>query len=115
MFVIFQVDLHSWIVIHTNKDTICATEFAQKFIDFAAKMGMLVQKPILLGLRDDRTETYLRALRENIHDKLQLVVLIFPTARDDRYSAVKKLCCVERPIASQVYLLYIKVPIKFAT
>ena len=27
---------------------------------------------------------------------------MFPTSRDDRYSAVKKLCCIERPVPSQV-------------
>jgi len=30
------------------------------------------------------------------------VVAIMPTPRDDRYSAVKKLCCVEKPVPSQV-------------
>ena len=33
--------------------------------------------------------------------RLQLVVCVFPTSRDDRYSAVKKLCCCERPVPSQ--------------
>lgn len=32
----------------------------------------------------------------------QIVVAVFPTARDDRYSAVKKVCCVEKPVPSQV-------------
>ena len=27
---------------------------------------------------------------------------MFPTSRDDRYSAVKKLCLIERPVPSQV-------------
>ena len=31
-----------------------------------------------------------------------MVVAIFPTKRDDRYNAVKKLCCVETPVPSQV-------------
>ena len=59
---------------------------------------------------NDRTESYLRALRELINPRLQIVVVVFPTSRDDRYSAVKKLCCIESPIPSQVsttsYKLY---------
>lgn len=51
---------------------------------------------------NDRTESYLRALRELINPRLQMVVVVFPTSRDDRYSAVKKLCCIESPIPSQV-------------
>jgi aubergine-like protein len=35
----------------------------------------------------------------------QLVVIIFPTRRDDRYNAVKKLCCVESPVPSQVIIV----------
>lgn len=34
--------------------------------------------------------------------QVQLVVTIFPTSRDDRYNAIKKLCCVECPVPSQV-------------
>jgi len=34
--------------------------------------------------------------------QLQLVVTICPTSRDDRYSAIKKTCCVDHPIPSQV-------------
>ena len=52
---------------------------------------------------NDRTETYLRGIRENLTPEVQMVVIIFPTSRDDRYSAVKKLCCVESPVPSQVH------------
>lgn len=59
----------------------------------------------MLELRDDRTESYLRFIREHLNPQTQMVVVIFPTSRDDRYSAVKKLCCVESPVPSQVTLL----------
>ena len=52
-------------------------------------------------LLDDRTDTYLRAIRDVLTPRLQLVVCVFPTQRDDRYSAVKKLCCCDRPVPSQ--------------
>ena len=58
--------------------------------------------PIVLEARDDRTETYLRTIREHLNPNIQMVVIIFPTSRDDRYAAVKKLCCVECPVPSQV-------------
>ena len=35
-------------------------------------------------------------------EQTQLVVTIMPTQRDDRYNAIKKLCYVEQPVASQV-------------
>ena len=56
----------------------------------------------VLEVPNDRTETYLQAIRSEIGPKLQMVVTIFPTSRDDRYSAIKKLCCIDSPVPSQV-------------
>ena len=61
-----------------------------------------VRAPRIIELQADKTELYIRAVRENINPSLQLVVAIFPTQRDDRYSSLKKLCCVECPVPSQV-------------
>ena len=63
-------------------------------------------------LQNDRTETYLRTIRERLTPQVQMVVVIFPTSRDDRYSAVKKLCCVESPVPSQVMLYRLRTLIK---
>lgn len=59
----------------------------------------------MVDLANDRTDTYLHAIKQEVNPKLQLVVAIFPTSRDDRYSAFKKLCCIESPIPSQVTVL----------
>ena len=56
----------------------------------------------MVKLGDDRTESYLKELRNLINPSVQLVLMVFPQAKSDRYSAVKKLCCVEMPVASQV-------------
>lgn len=58
--------------------------------------------PKILELTNDRTDTYLQAIKQEINPQLQLIVAIFPTSRDDRYSAFKKFCCIESPIPSQV-------------
>ena len=53
-------------------------------------------------LENDRTDTYLAAIRSNIVSDVQLMVTIVPQQRADRYAAIKKLCYVESPVASQV-------------
>ncbi|KAM8716535.1 hypothetical protein ACLKA7_003416 [Drosophila subpalustris] len=53
-------------------------------------------------LYEDRVDSYVDALRRNICGQTQIVVCICPTSRDDRYSAIKKICCSEIPVASQV-------------
>ena len=60
--------------------------------------------PQVFKLQSDRTEEYIRVIRENCSENTQLVMMIMPTSRDDRYNSVKKLLCCERPCPSQVSL-----------
>ncbi len=65
-------------------------------------MGITIASPKTLPLPNDRTETYLKAMREIIDPSVQLILSVFPQMKSDRYSAIKKLCYVEMPVASQV-------------
>ncbi|PNF28066.1 Piwi-like protein Ago3 [Cryptotermes secundus] len=100
--VLTAVDLRTWMIIHAPRDARFANEFAGMMQKVGPQMGISVSDARIARLHDDRTDSYLRMLRENINPVLQVVVIIFPTCRDDRYAAVKKLCCAEMPIASQV-------------
>ena len=96
------VDLKKWAVLFVNKNQDVATSFTTLMNKLAPKMGMKVAAPDMKVLPNDRTETYLKCLRETIKPDVQIVVLIMPTPRDDRYSAVKMLCNTELPVPSQV-------------
>lgn len=65
-------------------------------------MGIKVSHPQFVCLQSDKPEAYSMALKSVISGPVQIVVCISPTARDDRYTAIKKTCCVENPIPSQV-------------
>jgi aubergine-like protein len=52
-------------------------------------------------LRDSRTDSYIRSIKDSINPQLQLVIVILPQQKKDLYDAVKKLCCVDSPIPSQ--------------
>ncbi len=65
-------------------------------------MGIQIATPAAVPLPNDRAETYLAAIRRLVDPELQLVLTVFPQVRADRYAAVKKLCYVEAPVASQV-------------
>lgn len=96
------IPINNWLLIHTRNDM----RYAKNFIDCLERnsrpMGIEVNKPIVQILDNDRTETYVNCLRKHIAAKTQIVVLICPTARDDRYAAIKKICCAEIPVPSQV-------------
>ena len=42
----------------------------------------------VVEVNNDRTDTYLHAIRSHIVPSLQLVVIVFPTSREDRSVSV---------------------------
>lgn len=102
--VLKAVTINNWIMVFTQRDNLKAQNFVEKFIEVSSKVGMKVRPPKLIAIRDDRSDTFKQAIASSINEQMQLVVCLFPTARDDRYNAVKKLCCIEMPIPSQVIL-----------
>jgi aubergine-like protein len=56
-------------------------------------------------LPNDRAETFITQMKKVVDPGVQLLMTVFPQLRGDRYSAVKKLCCIDNPIASQCILL----------
>ncbi|ESO84641.1 hypothetical protein LOTGIDRAFT_168499 [Lottia gigantea] len=53
-------------------------------------------------LQNDRNETFLETLRKNLTERIQMVLIVVPNNKKDRYDAIKKFCCVEHPVPSQV-------------
>lgn len=101
--VLFEViDLNNWILMYTKQDAKAKDEFLAQVSRCAGPMGLKWNKPVQYALPNDRNDTYTNALRTQLHSDIQMVVLICPTSRDDRYAAIKKICCSENPVASQV-------------
>lgn len=101
--ILFEVvDLKNWILMFTRQDIKYKEEFLNNVNRCATGMGLHWNRPIEHMLPDDRTETYANELRKTLRPDIQMAVFICPTSRDDRYATIKKICCSERPVASQV-------------
>lgn len=101
--VLFEViDLNNWILMYTNQDFRAKEEFLTNLVKCESGMGLKWQKPIEYRLPDDRNDSYTKALRECLKPDTQMAVFICPTSRDDRYAIIKKICCSDQPIPSQV-------------
>ncbi|KAH8379868.1 hypothetical protein KR009_007745 [Drosophila setifemur] len=96
------VHLNKWIVIHLRNDLRAANNLLENVKLCCKSLGMSVSKPTMISLDNDRIDAYIQALRRNITKEVQIVVCICHNSRDDRYSAIKKICCSEIPIPSQV-------------
>ncbi|XP_013104346.2 protein argonaute-3 [Stomoxys calcitrans] len=96
------VNLHNWILMHCKNDSKTAQSFLDHVDKCSRSLGMKVQKPKLVVLNSDRVDAFVNALREHIKQETQIIVCISPTNREDRYNAIKKICCAEMPVPSQV-------------
>lgn len=96
------IPLHNWLLIHVKNVQRAASNFMDCMERNSRPMGISANKPKVIVLDNDRTETYAQTLRQALNVDTQIVVCICPTARDDRYNTIKKICCAESPIPSQV-------------
>ncbi|KMZ01324.1 protein argonaute-3 [Drosophila simulans] len=96
------VHLSKWIIIHLRNDTKAATNLLDNMKQACKSLGMNISNPTMISLDRDRIDAYIQALRRNITINDQIVVCICHNSRDDRYAAIKKICCSEIPIPSQV-------------
>lgn len=99
---ISSVHMSNWVLLYTARDNNIANDFKQTLQRVCGPMGMNVADPHMCRLNNDSAQTYSMTLKEQIQRDTQIVVCIVPNNRKDRYDAIKKLCCVERPVPSQV-------------
>lgn len=65
--VITAVDLRNWIVLYTKRDSGKVQEYINMMSKVCPQMGIQCSPPTRFELRDDRTETFVRSLRDNIN------------------------------------------------
>ena len=70
--VISAVALRSWVVFYTKRDQTRANDYIGNMMKVCPQMGIDAQAPTRFELRDDRTETFIRALRENINPRVSM-------------------------------------------
>ncbi|XP_050410260.1 piwi-like protein 1 [Patella vulgata] len=96
------VDLNNWIVMSTRRDSGAAQDLVQTLNRVGGPMGMRIQSPRMYELQNDRNETFLSTIKQNLTKDTQLVLAVVPNNKKDRYDAIKKCTCIEHPVPSQV-------------
>lgn len=97
--------MKNWIIVFPCKESKTIKDFVDMLKKCSPQFGMRIETPQFVSLNDDKSETYLNKLRRHINQSVQLVIIVLLAARADKYSAVKKLCCIECPVPSQVVLM----------
>ncbi|XP_006904442.1 piwi-like protein 2 isoform X1 [Pteropus alecto] len=101
---ILTVPMHFWALFYPKRAMDQARELVNMLEKIAGPIGMRLSPPAWVELKDDRIETYVRTIQSmlGVEGKIQMVVCIIMGTRDDLYGAIKKLCCVQAPVPSQV-------------
>ncbi|XP_068130792.1 piwi-like protein 2 [Hyperolius riggenbachi] len=101
---ISSVPLQYWVVVYPKRAFAQAKELTGVFEKIAGPIGMRVNPPNTIELKDDRIESYAKSIKSLIEGeaRVQLLLIIVSGSRDDLYGAIKKLCCVQTPVPSQV-------------
>ncbi|XP_074143603.1 piwi-like protein 2 isoform X2 [Sminthopsis crassicaudata] len=101
---ILTVPMHFWALFYPKRAVDQARELVSMLEKIAGPIGMQMSPPAWIELKDDRIETYIRTIKSmlGVEGKVQMVVCIITGTRDDLYGAIKKLCCVQSPVPSQV-------------
>ncbi|NWX69186.1 PIWL2 protein, partial [Alca torda] len=101
---ISAIAMNYWLLIYPKRLQDLAKDLVAAMESVCGPIGMHVSRPALVELKDDRIETYAKTIRSVLgsEDKVQLLLCIISSSREDLYGAIKKLCCVQSPVPSQV-------------
>lgn len=98
------VHMENWMIVFPNKAQANARELSECLSRVGSGMGMRIGQPTVVELPNDRNDTYLKAIRSNLNENVQMVVTVVLNNKKDRYDAIKKMCCIDNPVPSQVVM-----------
>jgi len=96
------VNCSKWAVVFAQKDAECTQQFVNSMLKVGPSLGMVIGKPKTFELTDNRPATYIQTLDRVIDMKPVIVMVVIPNNKGDHYAVVKKKCCIDKPIPSQV-------------
>ena len=57
----------NWILVYTERDAGKARDFTKTLVEVGSKMGMKIGAPKMVGLPNDRTDTYINRIKDEIN------------------------------------------------
>ncbi|XP_007905583.1 piwi-like protein 2 isoform X2 [Callorhinchus milii] len=101
---ISTIPMQHWALFYTKRSASQAQELVSMMSKVAGPIGMKFHQPAYVELKDDRTQTYVRTIQSHLESNgtVKMIMCIIAGNRDELYHAIKKLCCVQFPVPSQV-------------
>lgn len=96
------VEINRWVVIFPEAMHDDTVKFLEVLKKSCADMGCNMSDPLLKALASDRQELYINTIQTIAPRLPKIILIVLPTNRADRYSAVKKACLIDFGIPAQV-------------
>lgn len=96
------IRLQRWFMIVPQRASREANDFLGCLIDAARGMRFEIQQCEVVSIPDDTPPTYIRTLENVVNKDPQLIMCVVSNQKADRYTAIKKKCCVDRAVPTQV-------------
>ncbi|NXW51814.1 PIWL2 protein, partial [Nyctiprogne leucopyga] len=98
------ITMNYWLLVYPKRFQDLAKDLVATMESVCGPICMHISRPALVELKDDRIETYTKTIQSVLcsEDKAQLLLCLISGSRDDLYGVIKKLCCVQSPVPSQV-------------
>jgi len=65
--ILVAVQITTWLLVCSERDILIAQDFIKSLKEFAYQMGINIDPPKVIILKNDRTETYVDSIRNEIH------------------------------------------------
>lgn len=96
--------MEEWAIFHIPQDSNTVNTFLKDLVRSASNMNMKIKNPIKVVVSKSSIELFVAKVNDIVQNNsnIQLVVIVFYSLRKDYYNAIKRLCCVQLGIPSQV-------------
>ncbi|XP_055592753.1 protein piwi-like isoform X3 [Uranotaenia lowii] len=96
------VALTNWAVVYPQGSDRLMVDFFNCLRDVAHKMYFQIDEPKRIPIPNDSPVVYVEHLSKIVQRDPQLIMCLVSNDKADRYAAIKKKCCVDRSVPTQV-------------
>ena len=89
-------------MIYPDRDKEKATAFLGSMRRVAPGLGVNLAEPRHISMQGNRSGDYMTQLAKLIPTGPEMIFCVVPNDKGDQYAAIKKKCCIEQPVPSQV-------------
>lgn len=99
-----SIPLKNWAIIFPKRSSRETNGFLDSLKQTSRTLQYSMSAPNLYEIPDDRSETFLSAIESILKNDPSLIMIVVPNNRSDRYTAIKRKCCVLHAVPTQVVL-----------